>query len=118
VGVDEAPSSSGGSSSSSSSSGSAGKSYQHDLSMPRAGMSVEHPVQDGIVCDWDAYESLWGYALRNYLRADMRETPVLLSEKVRVYVWGSRRVTCAVRCVLCAVLVSNSSPPFFQPQPT
>jgi len=47
-------------------------------------MTVELPVQDGIITDWDAYESTWNYALKNYIRADMRETPLLISEKVRL----------------------------------
>lgn len=56
--------------------------YRHDLDTPREHLAVHHPVQDGVISDWDAYESLWSHALANYIKADMRETPVLLSEKV------------------------------------
>ena len=78
----DAPSSSSSSSSNKSSSSSSSTSgYQHDLSHFREGMSVEYPVKDGLITDWDAYESIWRHSLGQYTRADTRETPMIIAEK-------------------------------------
>ena len=69
VGKDSAPSSS------------SRPTYHHDLAFFRENMSVEYPLKEGLIQDWDAYESIWNHAIKNYIRADMRETPVLLTEK-------------------------------------
>ncbi len=55
--------------------------YEHDLSLFREGMSVQYPVKDGLISDWDAYESIWRYSLDRYTRADSRETPMIIAEK-------------------------------------
>jgi actin-related protein len=38
-------------------------------------------VLDGLVQDWDALERLWEQAIHRSIKADLRETPVLMAEK-------------------------------------
>ena len=47
----------------------------------REDMQVIHPIEDGLVQDWDALEAVWDNALEEHLKIDTRETPILLSEK-------------------------------------
>lgn len=49
---------------------------------PREGLEVCPPVVlDGLVQDWDGLERLWEQAMLRHLKADLRETPVLMAEK-------------------------------------
>ena len=45
-------------------------------------MKIEYPIRDGIVCDWDLLEKVWDYALSNHLQTVLKDTPVLVTEKV------------------------------------
>ena len=76
-----AASSSSGKSSSSSRGTPSGDSWHFDLSRFQEDMSIEHPVQDGLVQDWDAYQMLWEHAVKNYIKVDLHETPLLVAEK-------------------------------------
>ena len=44
-------------------------------------MSIESPVQDGLITDWDALEAIWEYSLEKYVKIDPKNTPVLFAEK-------------------------------------
>jgi actin-like protein 6A len=52
-----------------------------DLSHFREDMSVSHPLREGLIYNWDAYQAIWEGAIKNSIKVDMRETPVLLTEK-------------------------------------
>jgi len=43
-------------------------------------MQITQPLEHGLVRDWDAVEAVWSYALRQHLRVDSREHPLMLSE--------------------------------------
>jgi len=43
-------------------------------------MQISQPLRHGLVQDWDAVEQIWDYALRQHLRVDARDHPLLLSE--------------------------------------
>ena len=43
-------------------------------------LELKHPVQHGIVTDWDAMEKLWHHAFYNELKVAPEEHPVLLTE--------------------------------------
>ena len=44
-------------------------------------MALESAIKDGLVSDWDKLEKIWDHALSVYVKADLKETPVLLAEK-------------------------------------
>ena len=44
---------------------------------------IRHPIQDGIITDWDKMEHIWRHAFSKQLRVDPAEHPVLLTEKPR-----------------------------------
>ena len=46
----------------------------------RDGMEVVHPLNDGLIEDWDAWESVVSHALVDRLGASLAEHPLLLSE--------------------------------------
>eukprot|EP01104_Vermistella_antarctica_P003794 TRINITY_DN140_c2_g1_i1.p1 TRINITY_DN140_c2_g1~~TRINITY_DN140_c2_g1_i1.p1 ORF type:complete len:443 (+),score=108.09 TRINITY_DN140_c2_g1_i1:232-1560(+) len=54
--------------------GSQGLEYRRD------GMEIQAPLEDGMIKNWDAIEHLWDHGLKTCLRADPKETPLLLSE--------------------------------------
>jgi len=43
-------------------------------------LSLQYPVEHGIVTNWDAMEQIWHHTFYNELRADPEEHPVLLTE--------------------------------------
>jgi actin-related protein len=55
--------------------------FNFDLSNFRENSSIESPLRDGIVTDWELLEKLWTRAMTTYISGDLRETPVLLAEK-------------------------------------
>lgn len=55
--------------------------YHFDLNYFRENMEVKHVMQDGLVKDWDMLERVWEHAIASYLKVDLKETPLLLSEK-------------------------------------
>ena len=57
------------------------RNYHFDLMKCRENMSIEIPVQDGIVTDWDLLENLWDHALSTHIGTDLKNTPVLMTEK-------------------------------------
>mmetsp|Transcript_54 Transcript_54/g.164 ORF Transcript_54/g.164 Transcript_54/m.164 type:complete len:447 (-) Transcript_54:244-1584(-) len=44
------------------------------------GMEIEHPIEDGIVKNWDLMEKLWDHGFRDRLRISPEEHPMLLAE--------------------------------------
>lgn len=60
------------------------KEYSFDIANYKENMSIECPVRDGLICDWDALEKLWEHAIAKYCnRPDLslKDSPLLLSEK-------------------------------------
>ena len=56
--------------------------YQFDPALHfREGSSVHHAVREGLISNWDSYEALWEHAVRDSLKVDTRETPLLIAEK-------------------------------------
>jgi actin-related protein len=55
--------------------------HHFDLNYFRENMRVEYALKDGIISNWDHLEQLWSHAAASYLKADLKETPILLSEK-------------------------------------
>ena len=61
-----------------------GKEYVFDIHRYRENLSIEAPIQDGLVCNWDAMEKLWEHTIATYCgRSDcnLKDTPLLLAEK-------------------------------------
>lgn len=58
------------------------KNYNFDMSQYTPGTSIHMPVTDGIITDWDWLERVWEHSMTNALRADNKDTPVMMSEKV------------------------------------
>ncbi len=52
-----------------------------DLSYVRDNMWIDNPVHDGLVKDWHLLEKLWEYSLQNFIKVDIKETPILIAEK-------------------------------------
>ncbi|KAI9490446.1 actin family [Zychaea mexicana] len=46
----------------------------------RENMEVRHPLNDGLVNDWDALEQIWNASFRDMLRIDPTEHPLLCTE--------------------------------------
>ena len=44
-------------------------------------MAIESAVRDGVISDWDLFEKLWEYSINDYIRVDVKQTPVLMAEK-------------------------------------
>lgn len=44
-------------------------------------MDVHFPVVDGVIVDYDLYQQVWEEDLQMHLRTEIKDTPVLLSEK-------------------------------------
>ena len=96
----------------------AAKDYVYDIFKYRENMSIECPVRDGLVSDWDALEKLWEHALSTYCGREggnLNETPVLLAEKP--YAPISSRHRCVqiltispVQCVLLHSMIYCSYP--------
>ena len=57
------------------------KNYHFDLMNFRENMSIESPLNDGIVEDWDLVDQLWDHALTQQLRTDLKGVPVMMTEK-------------------------------------
>ena len=43
-------------------------------------MEIEHPMKDGLIENWDLMEKLWDHALKDRLRIQPEEHPMLLAE--------------------------------------
>lgn len=56
--------------------------YNFDLSQYTAGMHMHTPVTDGLITDWDWLERVWEHSMVNTLRADNKDTPIMMTEKV------------------------------------
>ncbi len=46
----------------------------------RDAMEVMTPVQHGLIMDWDAVERIWDYTIKDRLRSDPRNHPLVMSE--------------------------------------
>jgi actin len=44
-------------------------------------LTLKHPIEHGMVVDWDAMEKIWRHTFDNELRVSPRECPVLLTER-------------------------------------
>lgn len=56
-------------------------SYVGDEAQSRRGiLSLQYPIQHGVVTDWDSMEKIWHHAFYEELRVDPKERPVLMSE--------------------------------------
>ncbi len=55
--------------------------HHFDLSNFRSNMAIDSPLRDGVVTDWDLLESVWDYSISNFLHADIKDSPVLVTEK-------------------------------------
>jgi actin-related protein len=44
-------------------------------------LSLENPVKNGEIVDWDLLEKTWEHAMTRYMKADIKESPVLIAEK-------------------------------------
>ncbi|KAI0035577.1 actin family [Vararia minispora EC-137] len=53
---------------------------QHGPSVWRANMEIGNPMQDGMIADWKPIPALIGHALRDVLRVNPEEHPVLVTE--------------------------------------
>ena len=53
----------------------------HLLNAYKDPINIQSPIQDGLIQDWDALETLWNYSISSYVKVDCRETPLLLAEK-------------------------------------
>lgn len=46
----------------------------------RGVLSLKHPIENGVVLDWDSMEKIWSYMYRQALRIESKEHPVMLTE--------------------------------------
>ena len=51
-----------------------------EVLLKRAVMTLKHPVEQGIVTNWDGMEKIWHHTFYNELRVAPEERPVLLTE--------------------------------------
>ena len=51
-----------------------------DIYTLKPGMEILSPFEDGLISDWDLFESLWEHSYKNALRADSSEHPVMFSD--------------------------------------
>ena len=63
------------------------------LSTYSEGQTLSQPVREGLIVDWDEYQQLWEYAIKNNLKVDLRDTPLLVAEKP--YVSSNDRIKLA-----------------------
>ena len=61
--------------------GTSTKKVNFDLSLFKEDLTVESPLEDGLIADWDVFEKVWDHSLASYLKVEMKETPVLFAEK-------------------------------------
>ena len=54
--------------------------YKYDLFRFYENMSVESPIRDGLIVNWDMLEDLWEHCLTSYLRLNHNASPLNLSE--------------------------------------
>ena len=59
-------------------------------------MRIQYAVRDGLISDWDAVQHLWDHSISSYLKIDMKETPVLLAEKVYNSSASRQKYVCSV----------------------
>jgi actin-related protein len=52
-----------------------------DISKYRENMSLECPLRDGQIADWELLEKIWEHAMNRYMKVDIKESPVLIAEK-------------------------------------
>ena len=57
------------------------KSCHFDIANFKEDLAIESPITDGQITDWDLLESIWDHALSNYLKVELKESPILLTEK-------------------------------------
>ena len=56
--------------------------YNFDASTYADGMVVHSPVTDGLIKDFDWLEQIWEQSMVTTLKAESRDTAVMLTEKV------------------------------------
>lgn len=50
------------------------------LSIPREGMEVISPFDNGIVSDWEATEAIWDHIFNDQMRLNLDDHPIMLAE--------------------------------------
>lgn len=57
------------------------KKTDFDISNFREKYSLECPIRNGQIVDWDLLEKIWEHAMNRYMKVDIKESPVLIAEK-------------------------------------
>lgn len=57
------------------------KKTDFDISNFREKYALECPIRNGQIVDWDLLERIWEHAMNRYMKVDIKESPVLISEK-------------------------------------
>ncbi|PNH09514.1 Actin-1 [Tetrabaena socialis] len=58
--------------------------YVGDEAQAKRGvLSLSHPIEHGIVTNWDDMEAVWRHTFENQLRVDTTERPIMLTEAPR-----------------------------------
>ncbi len=52
----------------------------NQIYMPRPGLEIESPFEDGLVSNWELFEQLWEYSYTKALRTVSSEHPVMFSD--------------------------------------
>ena len=78
------------------------RNYNFDLSRYSDGTSIHMPAADGLITDWDWLERVWDNSMSNVLRADSKDTPVMMTEKV--YNTSSYRRRCVTAVQFCRAI--------------
>ena len=52
-----------------------------DIAKFRENMTIESPIKNGQIVDWDLLEKIWEYAMNRYMKVDIKESPVLIAER-------------------------------------
>jgi actin-like protein 6A len=57
------------------------KKIDFDIANYKENLALENPVKNGEIVDWDLLEKTWEHAMTRYMKADIKESPVLIAEK-------------------------------------
>lgn len=59
----------------------ASNNYYYNLNHYRENMAIEHVIDSDGVMNWDLFRNLFENAINNYVKVNVKETPVLITEK-------------------------------------
>lgn len=57
------------------------KKTDFEISNFREDLSLESPIMNGQIVDWNLLEKVWEHAMSRYMKVDIKESPVLIAEK-------------------------------------